>query len=146
MECLSFWNYSFLTLSFAFQHSSVRLGAATTDAITPYIYEANGYISFSYWLGFGLILITLITSIAFSLIDYCALKDNQHLEQRGEQVQFSGIANFPKVFWFIALSQPFIYGAIYTMSAISSSYVQTRFGFNLTSAGLIIVFFNVLYV
>jgi len=141
IESTSFWNFHFVAFSMAFQSSGIRLGSAVNDILLPYIYDSTGNLAMGFWIGFFLTLILLATSILFCMLDYYGLKDHPNYQPDFEQVSLSQIANFPMVFWIVALSTTFIYGSFLTLNGISSGYAQTRFGFSITEAGVLIVFF-----
>jgi len=136
-ESSSFWNFSFVTFSMALVGSGTRLGSTINDIALPYIYDSSGNLALGFWIGLALTGVILLSSIAFCIIDYCALKEVGYTNGY-THIALSGVSQFPAIFWLLILSNAFLDGVMYTYNTICSGMAQVRFGFDVESAGLLI--------
>ncbi len=142
MESVAYWNYEFLAFSMAAQTSGSRLGNTANDATLPAIYESTGNLAFGFWIGFGLAVICLATSVTFVVIEKCAQsrhEDSHPAVETEPPVKLSGIFKFPAAFWLLPFYVGFFYCSMNAFNGIASGMAQVRFGFTVRSAGNLIV-------
>ena len=139
-----------------------RLFAAINDASQPAFYKASGNrLSLGFWFGFILCLISLGCALMLVMVDIkadqsCIQKEvpvvqNTEPEEKEDDeevedlVKFSDLKKLPKQFWLLTGSCVLTYMSFMSFMNIASDLLQTRFGYSLEAAGLVLVFIYTLF-
>lgn len=134
LECLSFWNFDFLSFSMGIQSAAQRFGSALNDFMLPLIYEKTKNLPLQIWIGLALASLCLISTIIFSIIECFSSKPCSR-SVRGS-IRITRIFNFPLLYWVLTLYISFSYLAIISLNTVASGMLQTRFGFTVSAAGV----------
>lgn len=137
LECLTFWNYEFVSLSMAVQSIAKGLGTTMNNYGMPHLYGVTGNLPLGFWVGFCFAVLCLLSSVAFGCVESCAVA--KRTQQTGERVNFSEIFNFPSLFWVLTVQGCLFEANSSSFNAIASGMAQARFDFNVKEAGVLIV-------
>eukprot|EP00826_Nyctotherus_ovalis_P032718 TRINITY_DN2634_c0_g2_i4.p1 TRINITY_DN2634_c0_g2~~TRINITY_DN2634_c0_g2_i4.p1 ORF type:complete len:228 (-),score=31.10 TRINITY_DN2634_c0_g2_i4:774-1457(-) len=140
LECLSFWNLEFLSMSMAIHSAAEGLGSGLNNFLLPQLYAITQNLPLGFWIGFVFAILCLLTAVLFGLIESCA-SNSQALVLNHELPKLSGMFKFPLLFWLLTFQVCFFCGNTNSFSAIMGGMVQIRFGFNVQEAGVLIVIF-----
>ena len=135
MESLAHWNAHFLSFSFAAQTACSRVGSVINDLSLPQIYVQTRNLSLGFWVGACLAFLGLFSIIAFIMLERYA----DRREIRSGQVMLSSVFYFPRIYWLLAVYVGLFYMVMDSFNEISSALAQYRFGFSVSSAGVLIV-------
>lgn len=141
IECLTFWNFEFLSFSLAVQSAAEGLGSGLNDFVLPQLYSITENLPMGFWIGFVFAVLCLVTTIFFGLIETCTLS-RQPRPPTDEKIRLSGIFNFPGLFWLLTLHVCLFDTNTSSFSAITGGMAQTRFGFEVDEAGVLIVYLS----
>eukprot|EP00826_Nyctotherus_ovalis_P050611 TRINITY_DN6228_c0_g1_i14.p2 TRINITY_DN6228_c0_g1~~TRINITY_DN6228_c0_g1_i14.p2 ORF type:complete len:142 (-),score=42.60 TRINITY_DN6228_c0_g1_i14:481-906(-) len=134
MESASIWHFSFLSFSLAAQTASVKLGTVFDYLSLPRLYETSGGLALGYWFGMAISSICVGVAVKFSQLDR-----KYNYGAAGEQVSLWQVAEFPRVFWLVALCLGVFLGTYNTFNSLAAKMLQARFDFDLISTSYAIV-------
>eukprot|EP00826_Nyctotherus_ovalis_P032251 TRINITY_DN2600_c0_g7_i1.p2 TRINITY_DN2600_c0_g7~~TRINITY_DN2600_c0_g7_i1.p2 ORF type:complete len:103 (+),score=17.15 TRINITY_DN2600_c0_g7_i1:908-1216(+) len=91
-----------------------------------------------FYVGLALAGLCLVSGVVFALVEKVALHGNEQSIE-AEQVSFSAISKFPKLFWLSIFHMACSYTVFASLYTVSSGMSQKRFGLSLTTASLLLV-------
>lgn len=131
-----------------YSHDS-KMSLSLTMAITLSFYRASSFMSmsvlpsiasvglhFCLWVLFIAAGLSFIATIGLVYIDR-KYKDYLHVATTGEPISIKDVRKFSAEFWVMAFVTFFFYAAILTFFTISNDFLQDKWGYSLSTAGLI---------
>jgi nitrate/nitrite transporter NarK len=127
----------FLPISLAIYTGAKKVGAGINSLLTPYVFSTTGDLRVVFWIGLAAAALCFTIDVIFSIFEWRVTRSQQ--QSRSNEVNLSGIFNFPKVFWLLVLHMGLFFGIFSAFFITASGMVQTRFGFTVTEAGIALV-------
>ncbi|EAS02630.1 MFS transporter (macronuclear) [Tetrahymena thermophila SB210] len=115
-----------------------KVASSSSGIIYPNLYNSSGSVMTPLGIGLGCILLTIIVSVGIYILDkradeYEPAKNNENQVEK-PKLQFSDIKKYDKMFWFIALQCPLMFGAFYSFMNYLQSILITKFFIDKTTA------------